>query len=356
MLHRHRSPALFPVTLALVLAALSSTACKAPQAFGDRNSLIVHADSTLWAQVDSAFLETVERRVFTNRPERMFNVTFVATGDTLWRNLRQWNQVVLIGTREHPVVERLADRAEEEPPTIFQAPEVWARGQTVTVVLLPSESPASAARETFPALSELLESRYANWIRQRMYASGVNDSLASVLATFGFSLRLPRVYSHTREDSVFRFRSAYPDPASLLRSVLVTWEVNAASPTPSELRAWREERAEELYLPPQDVLDEGIRYDTVPVGPRAAIELRGVWQDRSEFPAAGPFITRAVPCPEQDRLYYLDGWVYAPGKDKHLYLVQIEHILDSFSCAEEDPIRISRDRAANETSALTTAR
>ena len=41
---------------------------------------------------------------------------------------------------------------------------------------------------------------------------------------------------------------------------------------------------------------------------------------------------RAIVCEDQDRMYLLDAWLYAPGKEKYEYMIQLETILDSFSC------------------------
>jgi hypothetical protein len=167
-----------------------------------------------------------------------------------------------------------------------------------------------------------------------MYTTGVNDSLIDVLAGYGFTLQLPRVYLHSREDSTFRFGNPYRQGDSdLLRSLLLTWKSGAADVTPESLLAWREEIDEVSYSPAQDVLDDGFRSARIQTGQLAGLELRGVWQDRAEFPAAGPFITRAIPCPQQNRTYYMDAWLFSPGKDKYPYLRQIEIALDSFRCS-----------------------
>ncbi len=64
-------------------------------------------------------------------------------------------------------------------------------------------------------------------------------------------------------------------------------------------------------------------------------ELRGVWQNPPEaFPAAGPFITRAIGCPASGRTYFVDAWLYAPSREKYQYMIQLETILDTFRCAE----------------------
>ena len=63
-------------------------------------------------------------------------------------------------------------------------------------------------------------------------------------------------------------------------------------------------------------------------------EVRTVWANPPEdaFPAGGPLITRVIPCKHQDRHYLADAWLYAPGKDKYQYILQLEAILNSFSC------------------------
>jgi hypothetical protein len=65
-----------------------------------------------------------------------------------------------------------------------------------------------------------------------------------------------------------------------------------------------------------------------------AYELQAVWQNppSADWPAAGPFIARVVACEEQDRLYLLDAWLYAPGRDKYEYMIQLNTVLDSFRC------------------------
>ena len=63
-------------------------------------------------------------------------------------------------------------------------------------------------------------------------------------------------------------------------------------------------------------------------------EVRGAWSNPpdSQWPAAGPFILWSLACPSQDRLYLIDAWLYAPGKDKWEYILQLETIMESFRC------------------------
>ncbi len=331
MIHRQ----LTAVSLA-VLVGLLPSACKAPQAFGDRNVIIVRADRALWGQVDSLVMNSLERRVFTTRPERTFEVTFVAADDTLWEELRLWQQVLVLGTQDDALVDRLVDRADDsgvQAPAIVQVKDVWARAQRVTVLLLPAEGAAVAVGALLPELFTRLITQYDEWVVERMYTSGLNEALIDSLTRAGFTLQLPNVYLHTHSDSIFRFGNPYRQGDSdLLRSVLVTWRSGATGATRESLRVWRDEIGGRQYSPSQMVLEDGLRADSIRVGGLAAVELRGVWQDNADFPAAGPFIARAIACPAQDRTYYMDAWLFAPSTDKYPYLRQLEIVLDSFRC------------------------
>ncbi len=315
------------------LICLVATGCKAPQAFGDRNSIIVRAEPELWAEVDSAVMDALEVRVYTTRPERVFEITHLAPDDTAWNDFRLWQQLLVMGTARDELVQDLID-ADTTPPALLQTESVWARGQTVTVLLLPETGQAEAVRGTLPQLYSTLEEDYDEWILQRMFTTGVDDSLGQALTEFGFTLRIPEVYIHSREDSIFRFGNPHRmGETDLLRSLLLTWRADADTMmTPEELRAWREEIGANRYGTPQDILEQGYRHSAIEVNGLEGIELRGVWQDRSEFPAAGPFVTRALACPAQDRTYLIDAWLFAPGTDKYPYVRQLEILLNSFEC------------------------
>jgi hypothetical protein len=326
----------FFVSLSVLVVVLSLPGCKAPQSFGDRTSIIALAESALWDEVGPDVMEALEQRVFTTRPERKFEVTYLSVGDTLWEDMRIWQQVVVLGSRENGAVQRILDASptpDVDPPAIVQAEEVWARNQLATALVLPLEGQADAVRGLLPDLYNLLERRYDEWVLERMYTSGVNDSLAEALSDYGFTLQLPSVYLFSIEDSLFRFGNPHRQlDTDLLRSLLLTWRSGTDEVTPERLRAWRQTIGEVHYDLPQDILEEGLSWAAIEVNGLAGLELRGVWQDRSDFPAAGPFITRTIACPGQDRTYYVDAWLFAPGTDKYPYLRQLEILLDSFRC------------------------
>jgi hypothetical protein len=334
-MHKRFSPLWIPLALVTLLAA-----CDKPGAWGDVNALIVASQPGAWATVQDSVESALEPRVYTVRDEKAFRVTHVdpASGD--WGNLSRFVQVVLIGSADEPFVQQaLAERRGEAPlvpPQIVQVYDVWARGQQVTILLV-EPGRWDQSLELMEPLYSLLDEQYRQWARNRMFISGADTALqTSLMAEAGFSLLLPEVYVWEARDSVYRFRNDNPDPSELIREVVVSWR----TPIPEEggrefFLDWRADLVAANYNFPQVVPEDGIMASPGTVGDRDAYQVQGIWENPpGEFPAAGPFILRAVECPSQNRLYLLDAWLYAPGKDKYEYMLQLETILNSFKCAD----------------------
>jgi hypothetical protein len=334
---RRQILALLPFGLALTLL-LSLGGCGRPHAWGDTNSLIVGADDVLWEEIQEEVEEALEPRAFTVRNERIFNLSQSSPRESRWARLREFRQVLLIGSESDPWIATALDRARAVPterPALVQAHDVWARGQLVTIFLVSADAPAEGARALLPEARALLLEQFRDYSRRRMFASGADTVGRDTLArTAGFSILLPRVYVAGRSENVLVFRNDFPDPSELIRSVLVTWREVGTTPVSAEAALdWREEVAQRFYDPPPVTERERIESGEVEVGGAAGVEVRGAWSSPPDaWPAGGPFITRIVRCPGQNRDYLLDSWVYAPGRDKYEYLVQLETILDTFDC------------------------
>lgn len=326
--------------LAAALVTLSASwlgACSdLPLALGDENSVIVSADPELWAEVAPMMAPAIESTVFTVRDEKTFTVTHHDPADEVWYRLRRLKQQLAIGTAADPWMADVLAKAKDPPAAgVFQARDVWARGQSVTAVLIGEGQDAADAAAHASDVADLLDGQYRAWAVQKMFVTGPNEALRDSLREAArFSIVVPNVYDYSARDSVHVFRNDNPDPSELIRQIAVTWE----SPImpglqPEDLLAWRTRIAEEHYSFPQ--VNNLARVDG---GPQVRdgldiYTIQAVWENPPDAgPAAGPFILRAVRCPQQNRMYLIDAWLYAPGVEKYEYMIQLEQILDSFSC------------------------
>jgi hypothetical protein len=319
-----------------VAVPLVYTGCDRPRAIGDQTQIIVGARQSAWDALEDDLKEALEPRTFTVRDERVFDIAHADPGQPGWESLRVQRQVLLIGQPDEPAIAQAVDRyrgTPPPPPGVFQVRNVWAQNQTVTVAVLPPGEAPTAARPLLPTIGQAYLQQFEENARSRMFVSGANEELANTLRKLGgFSLLLPNVYrSEEVEPGVFVFRNDQPDPASLIRNITVTsrprGEVRLEPQVASD---WRSELAARLNTPPQ-VTEALAESHEVQVAGRSGIQIQGIWSNPpGQWPAAGPFLTRLVPC--DDRVFLVDAWLYAPRYPKYEYMFQLKTILDSFAC------------------------
>jgi hypothetical protein len=323
----------------LSVFAVLPTACgpSGTIAHGTENSIIVVAVDSLWSQVQDSVNQALETRVYTVRPEKTFKLTQVSPESQDWVTLRQFRQVLAVGTpQDQWVAEALKKSSESQPnpPALLQVNDVWVRDQRVTVLVLPHEGSAQAVLSLLPRLHALLDQQYRVYVHDRMFASGANEAKADSLKEHaGFSLRLPKIYRERDvNDSTYVFFTDKSEGDPLVRWITVTWRTGAQPLKAATILDWRQQLAQGFYDWKQTVDTTHLATDTV-AGFPGALEVRGVWDGTvKNFPQAGPFVTRVIPCPAEHRDYLLDAWLYAPASDKYQYMLQLDAILGSFDC------------------------
>jgi len=336
---------LAPLALAGLLAL---GACDKPSAFGETDSLIVVADSTLWSQLEQETYDALEPTLFTVRNEKTFHVTHVSTTSADLEQLLLWRQVLVFGGPEDPRVQAVVDAAGVEPAPspgdIVQADNVWARNQLATAIVLDPADPAASWRSTLPEVADMLDEQFREYALSRMWVSGEDTAFAARLdERYGVALRAPQIY-HGRilDDGRIRLRNDRPSPADRIRSILIERrEPGAAAPNtdapldPEAVFAWREGIDSTAYNVPQSIERVGTEPRRFELGGAPAVEVHGIWHDEATYPAAGPFVARAVRCP--DATWFFDAWLYSPHPEdsKYEYMLQLEAILDSFRCSPE---------------------
>ncbi len=86
------------------------------------------------------------------------------------------------------------------------------------------------------------------------------------------------------------------------------------------------------YMTVQDLVP--VEYDTVNFNGKYAIEARGLWK-MSNNSMGGPFLSYTFADEETGRIYYVEGFVYSPGKQKRPSVREVEAILKTFKTPSE---------------------
>ncbi len=334
-----RSPVLFGLSV-LFLTTLLATGCELPRAHGDPTAVIVAAETELWYSIEDEFRAQMEPPIQTVRQERPFRITPVDPDvESGWGQLRRFRQAVLVGSADTPWMEEALAKVSgpiPEAPALLEVENVWARGQRIWILLVPEDDPGQAVTDLAGSVLETMDTQFREFVRTRQYVSGRDTLLAdSLAANVGFSMMFPNVYRYTVEDSVFRFRNDNPSPRELIREIAVTWLEPAPDedPTQEELEEWRTQLAANYYVDPQELDLTVVTFEPIEINGIRGVEFQSAWRSLPDaWPAGGPFVVRALRCPEQDRMYLMDGWVYAPEREKYEFVLQLQNILNTFRC------------------------
>jgi hypothetical protein len=335
----------FAGTAAVLLGVLPG--CNnTPQAVGNVSSIVVITTDSLWRVIGDSLGRALEPRIFTVRDEPTFEVTQVSPQDPRWSDLREFRQVLVIGTPADGWVAPVLKKAEAtgtQPPALLQTRDVWARNQFATALVVPPQGSAEAALAQLPRAAAATDSVFRAYARARMYTSKPDTLLRdSLRAGSGYGILLPNVYESVRRRADLQlFQNSTQIGGDLVRSVLIASRPGVLEPNGDAALAWRDSIARTEYRPAQTTQRERLRSQPLQAGGSPAVELQGVWQGTDPtWPMGGPFIARMIQCPAQSRTYLVDAWLYAPGPQrgsKYEYMIQLQTILDTFECAQASP-------------------
>ena len=64
-----------------------------------------------------------------------------------------------------------------------------------------------------------------------------------------------------------------------------------------------------------------------------AVELRGLWRVNKYY-MGGPFVSYAMVDEASNRLYYVEAFLYSPGKPQRDHMRELETIIKTFNISE----------------------
>ena len=208
-------------------------------------------------------------------------------------------------------------------------PNVEALGQTMVVVA--GRDRASVLRLLEAEAGELY-ARADSMVTRRtgdiVYMNGEDRAMGSYLdSRYGWTVRIPKGFktAEDRKNGVVKLVST--DTQQPSRLFLAYWApTESAAPDPEYCLKLRSRLAWLYY--DEDRVDPAVTtVSEVTFRGRKAVRIEGIWQNEKHL-IGGPFFTLCFI--EKERLYLLDGVVFAPGMDKSPWLRQLEAVMLTF--------------------------
>lgn len=338
----------------LALILLSFIGCDSKRnAFGLEDEIYVIADSLEYEELKLALESTFELVINTPLPEKLFTLKPARLSDL--ERLKNRKNIVIVapiasGSNVSNYINQIVD---DSIKTLFKTVEdffliqndLWAKNQLVTVI-----SAATMQELEFKILKnkDKLLYTYQKKSNDRLKESLYNAKYERkeieglLLKDFGWVIYVQADFKLAKKDNDNNFVWLRRSPNSdMERWIFVHWIDNA---TPAYLdidsiKNIRNRLTEKYYKTSDDsafviISEDFLTTSEVNFNGRYAILTQGLW-DLNIKGMGGPFINYTFFDEKSNRIYMLDGSIYAPKYYKRNLIQQVDVLLQSFLTKEE---------------------
>ena len=326
-----------------------------PKAISKSNDIVVVADKDIWeGEVGDTFRYYFESAYpITPSPEPIFNLRYFSPRELKAEPLRK-------ELRSYCVLADLRDTLSETTKMIKSdygndrfnkilmndsivtgvGRDKWAKDQLVVYIFANGEEKLNdAIRNNFNNVTNKIHAHDATQIKANTYVTGRNLGLIEKLKNeFLVSVDIPGDYKEAlfipegdkmiwlRKDTkratlnlVFR-KYSYTDISQISVS-------NALNLT-NEFGMYVNTDTEGSHLVVNDV-DLPILENVKEINGNYTLEVRGIWEMENDF-MGGPFVSYLIPDSNSNSYFFITSFVYAPGREKKLFLQEMEVVVNSF--------------------------
>jgi len=344
-------------SLSTVVILLTLNACSndtgafksVPNAFGKTNQINVIADKDLW---EGAVGDTL-RNYFGSpylllpQPEPIFDLRHFTpeklTAEPVMRELRTYMILANLNDDNSPTTrlvkgdlgsESVRRAKEEAKYNTTLGRDKWAKGQLLIYSFAFGEDALIGnIKKNFPALMKKIKTADEPTVEGTVYAAGKDFPIQDkILESFGAQMTIPKDYYIALQDSTTMWLRY--DPKDLISNILIhkVEYTDAKQLTKEGIKKIRNElgkkyittEIEGSYMRANDV-DLPIFTKQLELNGNYALEARGIWDIVNDF-MGGPYISYLIHKKDTNQLLFIDGFVYAPGKEKRNYMQHLELI------------------------------
>ena len=322
-----------------------------PTGIGSPGQLLLVMDYDLWkSEVGDSLLYKLEAPYpLLPAPEPIFDVTRI-DADTLLnikKIKKQWRNILFIGdlSSNSYTSKSIANtlgaedilKAKENPNfNIASEQDKWAEGQMIQYVFADGrENLIKTILSRYPQIIKGFTEEDLKMVSNTVYSMGTNQEGIEKLRDLGIGLKIPGDFRLSHQSgNDFWFKK---DSRDVMSSILVrVADYSKEMPVTKENLIAQRDDMGKLYISSPtpgsfmetDTKSIGIFMDEIALNNNYAIEAKGIWRMKNDF-MGGPFASYLVYNEAQQKVVFVDGFVYAPSKSKRKYLQRLELVLSS---------------------------
>ena len=234
----------------------------------------------------------------------------------------------------------------EEPERYYLSQQnEWARGQEVLFLFGRTEEELVAnIRENRNFVKDHFNGIEKRRLKASLYKSKELKEVSSALMkNHQYSLRMPFGWRIEYEDSESQFTWLRLPGIEVDKNIWVYYEDYTTEEVFDKVTDFRNRVTKEYIYDDKEKNDTSYVVVETLVPPKTrrlyfnekyAVEARGLWKTNN-LSMGGPFLSYVFVDKELSRVYYVDGFVYSPGKPQREYLRELETIIWTFRTQSE---------------------
>lgn len=211
---------------------------------------------------------------------------------------------------------------------------VFAKNQQMIFVFGNTQDEVALALDKYKKLLfEKINDKEEERVEKELYGVGEDKKIANILKEdYGFKIRIPKDYKLVKSKSTFtwlRLAKEEYDYNILISKMPYSSEAQFDS---AYIGEWRQTLGIDVNsgdTSSSKILQTIYPIDTKIISEPYAIEHRGLWKLKNNT-MGGPFISYVMASKDRKFIYYIEGFVAAPGKAKRELVREIEVILKTF--------------------------
>ena len=341
------------VSIVFLSFALASCELTQKPAKGFEDEIIVVADSVEYEQIFESLQSVFEIEISTPQPEKLFTLKRINLSQ-LEKNERTKNLVIAAplnsGSRTSEYIKAIVDSSIEnklanDSEFIAFKYDLWAKNQIVAVLSAPT---MQELNNKILQNSDNLLYTFQKKSDERLFNNLYNPTYeqksieGKFLRDYGWVIYVQADYVVAMNKSEEKFVWLRRSPGSdMERWIFIHWIDNATPDylTEDSIKVIRDRLTKKFYQTIDDasyvvIAEDGFVVNEVNFNGRYALFTQGLW-DLNIKGMGGPFVNYFFYDENLQRIYMIDGSVYAPRYYKRNLIQQMDVTLQSFRTAAE---------------------
>lgn len=319
--------------------------CKKKQliAGGERDVIVVLAQDGEWSRVETQLRKALEREVYMPNREKIYEL--MHGQPEMLSSYVYAKNLILVGTIggtseasnliETLLTDEALEKVKQQEAYIFEKENPWAFAQYLMVIASPGEPGAAEIIEkNSDIIFQFFERSSHERARWLIYSGGREKEKEKILREqFNISMELPIGFYMREPDSAATFITfvrKFP-----YRLISIGWSDTSLKILSLEDACRKRDSIATRYFERDSVVKEQTTGRQVDFLGRKAYKIEGIWANNEKV-MGGPFRTYFFNDTLQERSYIIDIHVFAPGKKKWFFLMELEAVAATFGAEPLD--------------------